>query len=230
MCCSDYLVTQSYAATCTHNLIGSIYVESSFTATVTCKTTVWNHEPILRYSTITIYSRSTHLLLSLSHCKEFKPVSTIALWLCQFAQLTSRISPWTQDEHNGRLGGGLVIYALQTDHGRGDILLSHPPRDKVGDGTVHTIHSEAPQQHQLLQVRKTFFVPAWVGRRLRVVQVKPLHMSRVEVNGMRDRKVRKKRWFQWYQLHYASLYFHCVYICCGNWRCCSFIILLVTQV
>lgn len=86
-----------------------------------------------------------YLLLALSHGQELKFVSSISHSICQFAQVSSWIRTGTQDEHNWWLWRRLIVDVIKTDDGRSHVLLSHPTRYKVGDGSVHTVHSEAPQ-------------------------------------------------------------------------------------
>ena len=92
----------------------------------------------------------TRLFLSLSHGEELEPVPPIPHPLCQFGQVPSRIRTGTQDKHNGREGGGLVVDALKADHRWCDVLLSHSTQDVVGDGTIDTVNPEAPQEKELL--------------------------------------------------------------------------------
>ncbi len=112
--------------------------------------------------------------LALSHGEELESVSTVTLHLGQLSKFSGRISPRAQYEDNRGERCGLIEDALQADHGRGDILLSHAGSDKVGDGSVHPVHSEAAQQHQGLEVRQTFLEHAREGVRLRCIQIKPL--------------------------------------------------------
>ena len=116
----------------------------------------------------------THLLLSLSHGQELESVPAVPHSLSQLAQVSSRICTGTEDEHNWGVGSGLVVNALKADDRRGHILLPHSPCDKVGDGSVDAIDSEATEQHELLEVRETLAVTAREGRGLRSIEVKPL--------------------------------------------------------
>lgn len=87
-----------------------------------------------------------YLLLSLSHGKELETISSVAHPLSQLPQVSGRICTGTQDEHDRRLRRGLVVDVIKADNRRRDVLLPHPPGDKVGDGTVDAVDSEAAQQ------------------------------------------------------------------------------------
>ena len=73
------------------------------------------------------------------------------------------------------MGGGLVVDTVEADHGGCDVLLPHPPRHKVGDGSIDPVHTEASQQQQLLEVTEAFGVAAGEGDGLGGIFVKPLH-------------------------------------------------------
>ena len=87
-----------------------------------------------------------YLLLSLPHGKELEAVTPIAHPFGQLPQVSGRICTGTQDEHDRRLRRGLVVDVIEADDRRRDVLLPHPPSDKVGDGTVDAVDSEAAQQ------------------------------------------------------------------------------------
>lgn len=133
--------------------------------------------PLLPYlnSPQRVYTHPTYLLLALSHSQELESVSPVAHPVGQLAQVPSWVCPRAQDEDNRRVRGGLVIDTVEADHRGCDILLPHPPRHEVGDGSVDPIHTEASQQQQLLKVTEAIRVAAREGDGLGGIFVKPLH-------------------------------------------------------
>ena len=99
---------------------------------------------------------SSHLLLTLSHGQKLEPVPTIPHTVGQLPQVPSWICTGTQDEHNGGLRRRLIIDVIKTNDRGSDVLLPHPTHHKVSDGSVDTVHSEASQQQQLLEIAEAF--------------------------------------------------------------------------
>ena len=90
-------------------------------------------------------ANDTDLLLSLSHGEELETVSSVAHSVGQLPQIPCRIRTRTQDEHNRRLRRGLVVHVIEANDWGRDVLLPHPPRDEVGDGSVDSVDSEAAE-------------------------------------------------------------------------------------
>ena len=93
-----------------------------------------------------------YLLLALSHGQELEAVPSVPHTVRQFTQVPGRIRTGTQDKHDGGLGCGLVVYVVKADDGWSDVRLAHPHGDKVGDGSVDPVHSEAAEEEELLEV------------------------------------------------------------------------------
>ena len=86
------------------------------------------------------------LLLSLPHGEELEAVSSVAHPVGQLPEVPRRIRTRTQDEHDRRLRRGLVVHGIEANDWGRDVLLPHPPRDEVGDGSVDPVDSEAAEE------------------------------------------------------------------------------------
>ena len=143
---------------------------------------VLEHEPVPALCG-SLQGLKCNLLLSLAHGKQLQPIATEAKFLCQLLQVSCRVSPWTEDDDDWRVGGGLVEDVVQTDDRGSDILLFHAVHHKPCDGIVHTVHAEAAQDHELLKGTKALPVLAREGSSFRSIEVVPLQPQTREREG-----------------------------------------------
>lgn len=115
-----------------------------------------------------------YLFLTLPHGQKLELVTPESRSLGKLHQVTGWVGAWTENEYDWRDGSGLLKNRLKTDDRRSDVFLSHTAGNKVRDGQINPIHSEATEEQKALEVCQSFFIFPGKGSSFRGVQVVPL--------------------------------------------------------